>query len=372
MIIEKINNENNFYIDINLSFFDGEKTEKPTSHKLGKARDEGQVAISKEIGTAVLFICGFLTLKAFGSYMYENSVAIFQYSYNLIADIDAISNKSYLIELIIYILLQILLICLPIFAVLMIVGLIASVVQVGWHPTLKPIKPKFSAFNPVNGFKRIFSVNSLIELVKSLLKLFLVSYVIYFGLKDEITIIPTLMLMDIKASFIYIADLSLSLGIKVGVYYIIIAALDYAYQKYSHIKKLKMSKQEVKDEMKQMMGDPQVKGKIKRKMQEVSMRRMMQQVPEADVIITNPTHYAVAIKYDAEKASAPLVTAKGVDHLARRIKEVAKENKVEIVENRPLARALYNTVDIGKEIPPELYQAVAEVLAFVYKLKNNI
>jgi len=372
VIIIKSEFENNFYIDINLSFFDGEKTEKPTPKRKDESRKEGQVALSKEVGTAILFICGFLTLKIFAKYMYEKCAEVFYHDFVLISDIDNIFDINYIFGFIIHSFLNVLIICMPIFSVAMLVGLVTNLLQVGWHPTTKPLKPKLSNFNIINGFKKIVSPRSLVELVKSLLKLSIVCYAIYSCIKNEITNVQTLLLMDLFQGLIYIGNLCLNLGIRVGYYFIIIAVLDFAYQRYSFNKKLKMSKQEVKDEYKQQEGDPQIKGKIKQRMREVSMRRMMQEVPKADVIITNPTHYAVAVKYDKQKAAAPVVLAKGVDHLARRIKELAKENNVEIVENKPLARALYNTVDVGKEIPPELYQAVAEVLAFVYKLKNAI
>ncbi len=360
------------YIDINLHFFDdGEKTEQPTPKKLEKAREQGQVAMSKEIATAILLIFGFLSIKIFAGYMYDGSAEIIMYNFSLIEDIDVIFEKQYMIQFILFLLGKIFFICLPIFIVIIILGVATNVMQVGWHPTAEPLKPKLSNLSPLNGIKRMFSVRTLVEFIKSLIKLFFVIYVVYVGVVDELPIIKTLMFMNVSKGFIYVGDLCVDLGIKIGCYFVIIAAADFIYQKRSHIKKLKMSKQEVKDEYKNVEGDPQVKGQIKQKMRQASMRRMMQQVPDADVIITNPTHYAVALKYDKEKADAPIVLAKGVDHLARRIKEIAKDNDVEIVENRPLARALYNTVDVGRQIPPELYQAVADVLAFVYNLKNK-
>ncbi len=363
--------EKKLYININLHFFDGEKTEQPTPKKLEKAREQGQVAMSKEIATAILFIFGFLSIKIFAGYMYDGSAELITHNFSLIGDIDSIFEKQYMIELILFILGKIFLVCLPIFIVILILGVVTNVIQVGWHPTAEPLKPKLGNLSPLKGIKRMFSVRSLVELIKSLLKLFFVCYVIYNGVIDELPIIRTLMFMNVSKAFIYVGDLCVDLGIKVGCYFIIIAVADFIYQKRSHIKKLKMSKQEVKDEYKNIEGDPQVKGQIKQRMRQASMRRMMQQVPDADVIITNPTHYAVALKYDKEKADAPIVLAKGVDHLARRIKEIAKDSNVEIVENKPLARALYNTVDVGNQIPPELYQAVADILAFVYNLKNK-
>lgn len=370
MIINKSKYKDNFYIKLNLSFFEGDKTEKPTARKMEKAVEQGQFAISQEIATAIIFIFGFISLRSFGKYMYEKSLELFYNNFMRISDIKQIFEISYITKLISFMFLKIMIICLPIFAVIMILGLISNIAQVGWHPNVKLLKPKFSNFNPINGVKRLISFKSIIEFVKSLLKLVIIGFAIYSCLKGQISKIQTLLVMDLFLGFQYIGNLSMDIGIKVGLYFIVIAVLDYAYQRYSHIKKLKMTKQEVKDEYKMSEGDPQIKGKIKQKMREISMRRMMQEIPNADVIITNPTHYAVAIKYDSNKSIAPVVVAKGVDHLARRIKEIAKENNVEIVENKPLARALYNTVDVGKEIPQELYQAVAEVLAFVYKLRN--
>ena len=366
-----IDNKKKFYIDINLHFFEGEKTEKPTPKKLEKARDSGQVAMSKEIATAILFIFGFLSLKIFAGYMYDGSAEVVVHNFSLVEDIDKIFEKQYVVELILFILLKIFMICMPVFFVLFVLGIITNVIQVGWHPTLEPLKPSFGKLSPIKGFKRLFSVKSLVELIKSLAKIAFVCYIIYNGIIDELPTIKTLMFMNVSKGYMYIGELCVDLGIKVGCYFIIIAIADFIYQKRSHIRKLKMSKQEIKDEYKNMEGDPQVKGQIKQRMRQASMRRMMQQVPDADVIITNPTHYAVALKYDKEKADAPLVLAKGVDHLARRIKEIAKDNKVEIVENKHLARAFYNTVEVGNQIPPELYQAVADVLAFVYNLKNK-
>ncbi len=363
--------KNKFYIKINLHFFDDDKTEKPTPKKLEKARESGQVAMSQEIATTVLFIFGFLSLKIFAGYMYDGSAELVVHNFSLIEDIDKIFEEQYIVKFILFILTKIFLICLPIFAIAFVLGMLTNVIQVGWHPTLEPLKPKLGNLSPLKGIKRMFSVKSLVELIKSLLKLFFVIYIVYTGVVDELPIIKTIMFMNVSKAFIYVGDLCVNLGIKVGCYFIIIAVADFAYQKYSHLKKLKMSKQEVKDEYKNIEGDPQVKGQIKQRMRQASMRRMMQQVPDADVIITNPTHYAVALKYDKEKADAPIVLAKGVDHLARRIKEIAKDSNVEIVENRPLARALYNTVDVGNQIPPELYQAVADILAFVYNIKNK-
>ncbi len=370
MIISK--NKDNFYININLRFFSGEKTEKPTPKKRQKARSEGQVAISKEIATAITLIIGFLSLKVLGKYMYRQIAKVMNFNFTLIRDIDSIITDDYLLDLFIYLMLRAIVIVGPICIVTMIVGIVTNILQVGWHPTTKPLKPKFDAFNPATGFKRLFSPKQVVEAFISIIKIIFLVIVIYNSVKGELYQLKNIIYMDLFSGVIYICSLCVDVGLKVGYFFIIIAILDFAYQRYSHTKKLRMSKQDIKDEYKQTEGDPIIKGKIRQKMRESALKRMMQEVPGADVVITNPTHFAVAVKYDREKEGAPVVLAKGVDHLAQKIKDVARENKVEIVENKPLARALYSSVDIGKEIPPELYQSVAEVLAFVYKLKNMV
>nr|WP_317358298.1 flagellar biosynthesis protein FlhB [uncultured Tyzzerella sp.] len=372
MIVSKIKDENSFYIDINLSFFDGEKTEKATPRKKQKARSEGQVAMSKEIATAITLIVGFLSLKMLGSFMYEQIASVMNFNFTLIQDADKIISDDYLLDLFIYLMIRCMVIAGPICIVAMLVGIVTNIMQVGWHPTTKPLQPKFDAFNPATGFKRLFSFKQIVDALISIIKIAFLIIVVYNSIKDEIYPILNLAYMDLFSGVLYICNLCIDIGLKIGYFFIIIAVLDFAYQKYSHNKKLRMSKQEIKDEYKQVEGDPIIKSQIRQKMRESALKRMMQEVPGADVVITNPTHFAVAIKYDREKEGAPIVLAKGVDHLAQKIKDVARENKVEIVENKPLARALYSTVDVGKEIPPELYQAVAEVLAFVYKLKNMV
>mgnify|MGYP005769695749 CR=1 FL=1 len=372
MIVSKIKDENSFYIDINLSFFDGEKTEKATPRKKQKARSEGQVAMSKEIATAITLIVGFLSLKMLGSFMYEQIASVMNFNFTLIQDADKIISDDYLLDLFIYLMIRCMVIAGPICIVAMLVGIVTNIMQVGWHPTTKPLQPKFDAFNPATGFKRLFSFKQIVDALISIIKIAFLIIVVYNSIKDEIYPILNLAYMDLFSGVLYICNLCINIGLKIGYFFIIIAVLDFAYQKYSHNKKLRMSKQEIKDEYKQVEGDPIIKSQIRQKMRESALKRMMQEVPGADVVITNPTHFAVAIKYDREKEGAPIVLAKGVDHLAQKIKDVARENKVEIVENKPLARALYSTVDVGKEIPPELYQAVAEVLAFVYKLKNMV
>ena len=267
---------------------------------------------------------------------------------------------------------ELLILIAPIFIVGVLVVFICDVVQVKWKPTTKPLKPKFNKLNPIQGFKKIISLNSFVELIKSALKLGLVGYVAYSYLIERVGQIFILYDIGLNQAIGLMGQIVTDLGLRIAGVYMVIAFLDFAYQKWKFKEDMKMTKQEVKDEFKNQEGDPQIKGKQRQRMREASMRRMMQQLPQADVVITNPTHYAVAIKYDPDKYDAPYVIAKGEDHLAQRIKEVAKENDIEIVENKPLARMLYANVEIGGLIPPELYQAVAEVLAFVYHLKGKV
>lgn len=353
----------------------GEKTEEPTSKKLEDARKEGQVAKSKEIGNAFSLLALFLVLKIYLGPMGTRFMEVFSAVYGQIPDIVKMYNGSLPIAslhvLIRSMMLQMVIILAPVLLVGVAVAVICDVAQVKWNPTTKPLKPKFSKLNPIKGFGRIFSPNSLVELLKSVLKLALIGYMVYSYLKDKVGNIFLLYDISLNQAIGMIGEIVVDLGIRVAAVYMIIAFLDFGYQKWKFHEDMKMTKQEVKDEYKNQEGDPQIKGKQKQRMREASMRRMMQQLPEADVVITNPTHYAVAIKYEPEKYDAPYVLAKGENYLAQRIKDVAKENNIEIVENKPLARMLYANVEIGGLIPPELYQAVAEVLAFVYHLKGK-
>ena len=353
----------------------GEKTEEPTAKKLEDARKDGKVAKSKELNSAFDLIVLFLLLKVFSSYIYHGFLDTFLYTYNRIPEFvkGASKDMNGRVTSTFFqpVLTEILKLLLPFFVAGVAVCLVVSILQVGWKVTTKPMQPKFDKFNPINGFKRLFSKDSLFELVKSFAKIILIGYVAYSsisGHQDELFVLYDIPLMQ---AIILCGQVIIDAGFRIGVVYLALGLVDLIYQKHKFHEEMKMTKQEVKDEYKNTEGNPEVKGKQRQRMQEASRRRMMQDVPKADVIITNPTHLAVAIKYDANEAKAPVVLAKGEDYLALKIREKAKENHIEIVENKPLARMLYANVDIGQEIPPELYQAVAEVLAMVYNLKNN-
>ncbi len=352
----------------------GEKTEPATAKKLKDAREDGKVTKSKELTAAFDLIVLFLVLKIFISFVGERLVGIFDYVYSRMPDflkinstgVSSVAASHYMAD----ILLQMLLTMLPFLLFGFVITFLVSVVQVGWKVTGKPLKPDLNKFNPINGFKRIISKDSLFELLKSIIKIAVIFWVAYSRVKNHKEELFILYEIPLNQAIALIGSVIIDTGLYISIVYLVIGFADFAYQKHKFNEDMKMTKQEVKDEFKNTEGDPQIKGRQRRKMQETSQRRMMHDVPKADVVITNPTHLAVAVKYDADVNTAPVVLAKGEEYVAQKIKEVARENNIEIVENKPLARMLYHNVDIGTEIPPELYQAVAEVLAAVYKARN--
>jgi len=372
------NYRKNLILPYNLQWFadgeGGEKTEPATQKKLDDARKEGKVAKSKDLTQGIDLLVLFLLIKIFVGYMGERFMNLFHATLGRMAEFMSVNQKELSMAAVSTVLgnaiLELFLLIWPFLVFGFVITFIVTVYQVGWKVTAKPMEPKLSKFNPINGFKRIFSKDSLFELLKSVVKVGVIAYVAYTNIVDEADNLFILYEIDLKQAIALVGNIIIDFGIEISVIFIVIGLVDYVYQKWKFGEDMKMTKQEVKDEYKNTEGDPQIKGRIRRKMMEASQRRMMQDVPKADVVITNPTHFAVAIKYDAEVSKAPVVVAKGEDYLAQKIKEVAKENNVEIVENKPLARMLYHNVDIGAEIPPELYQAVAEVLAMVYHMKN--
>ena len=268
--------------------------------------------------------------------------------------------------------LELLIQLLPFFIVGIVIAVGINMLQFRFQVSTKPLKPKFSKLNPISGAKRLFSKEKIVELLKSIAKIILIMAIVYSTVKDDWVYLVQFYGMPLNQAIELIGSVVINMGLKISLVFMIVAFADLFYQRRKFNNDIKMTKQEVKDEYKNAEGDPQIKGKIRAKMREASQRRMMQDVPKADVVITNPTHYAVAIRYDAATGTAPVVLAKGADYVAQKIKEIARESKVEIVENKPLARMLYANVDIGQEVPPELYQAVAEVLAMVYKMQGKI
>ncbi len=359
---------------LDLTFFSAEdegRTEKGTAKKREDARKKGQVAKSQELNTAVLIIAFCALMMVVGSYMLSRIEKVLATSINGWTEALKQTEANYFYKLINEAIQDIIMISAPLWIGLFIVAFVICYVQVGYKPSGEPFQPKFSKMNPLTGLKNIISADSGFKLLISLGKVIILGFIVYKIVLSKIPVFlkfydftPLQILINLSSTVVYI-------GFYVGGAFLVLSIIDYLYQKHKFEESIKMTKQEVKEEYKNAEGDPQIKGKIRQKMREASMKRMMQAVPEADVIITNPTHFAVAIKYDADKNSAPIVIAKGVDYVAKKIKEKAKENQIQIVENKPLARTLYYTVDLGKEVPPELYGAVAEVLAFVYNINQK-
>ena len=353
----------------------GEKTEEPTAKKLSDARNEGQVAKGKDLTSAVMLLVLFMVLRFTVGNMGEGFIECFNKNYTQIGDLFTSThgeyNMQYTIALIQSAALDMLKLLIPFFGVGFIIAIVIELAQVKWKPTSKPLQPKLSKFNPINGIKRMFSVRTLVSLIKQIVILVVIFIVVYNKLKSRMSDIYMLYDIPLISAIMLLGDIIFDIGTVICVIYTIIGIADYAFEKRKFRKDMMMTKQEVKDEWKNTEGNPEVKNKIRQKMSEASRRRMMQAVPEADVVITNPTHFAVALKYEQNKGKAPVVVAKGEDYLAAKIKEAARENNIEIVENKPLARMLYYNVELDEEIPPELYQAVAEVLAFVYNIKNK-
>lgn len=368
-------------LSYNLQFFaqegpGGEKTEEPTAKKKQDTRKEGKVPKSKELSSGVELIALFLILKFWVGHMGENFMKLFSEIYEKIPTYTTYWNGHIVREdykvLINNVYVKLLVQLLPFFVVGIVIAVGVNMLQFKFQISTKPLKPKFSKLNPISGMKRLFSKDKIVELIKSIAKIVLIMFIVYSTVKDDWVYLVKFYGMPLNQAIEAIGNIVINMGLKISLVFMIVAFVDLIYQRRKFNNDIKMTKQEVKDEYKNAEGDPQIKGKIRSKMREASQRRMMQDVPKADVVITNPTHFAVAIKYDASTGSAPIVLAKGADYVAQKIKEIARENKVEIVENKPLARMLYANVDIGQEVPPELYQAVAEVLAMVYKMQGKI
>lgn len=359
-----------YKMDLQL-FAEGEKTEKPSPKKRRDGREEGQILQSKEINTVVILFSCFLALKIFGGFMTNELSKFMVNMFEELADVETFLDPSNLMINALGILTIFTIVIGPMLMVAFISSLIVNYFQVGFLFTTKTLKIKLDRLNPVEGFKKMFSKKALVELVKSVLKVGLVGYIAYsYGL-SQMTRIVKYPNMQPLAFFINFSNLIYGFVLRILGILLLLSFMDYFFQWREHEKNLMMSKQELKEEYKQTEGDPIIKGKIKEKQRQMAMSRMMQDIPTADVIITNPTHYAVAIKYDKDKFDAPYLVGKGVDLIAQNIKKLAKENDIPIVENKPLARGIYASIEIDDAIPEELYEAVAEVLAYVYSLKNE-
>lgn len=368
-------NVTNFNINISKSetlnwiFFADEKTEDPTPKKLQDARKKGQVPKSPDLISVFILLIAYFIFKVFGNHFYSSIYNFLKMNFSKSFNINLTRGYVALLlkDSMYFYIITVMIILLP----FMVGGVIANLLQTGFVKSGEPLKPKLSKLNPIEGFKKIFSKKSLFNLVKTLFKLLLVGYIAYSYIKDNLSKIFSVTGLSLKALYPFVGSILSSLVFRIVLILGIISIVDFIYQKYDFKKGLKMTKHEVKEEFKQMEGDPMIKSQRRQKQRQMAMNRMISDIPDATVIITNPTHLAIAIKYDNDGDSAPIVVAKGADYIAKKIRETAKEHKIPILENKPLARTLYKNVEINEEIPIELYQAVAEILAIVYQMEQK-
>lgn len=349
--------------------FSDDKTEEATPKKKSDSRKKGQLPRSKDIGLAITLIAITLVIITLSGFIVTNFKNNIIYFLGNVSNIELTEGELKQINLLV--LGKIFIVMMPVILPIMIAGVVSSLIQTGFLVVKDAIKPSFGKLNPINGFKNMFSKKSLVELLKNLILITVVIYIAYSYIKDNFNEIMQIGSIYLPSLGVEIKGLITGIFIKICIFLIVISVIDYIVQYILFQKEIKMSKQEVKEEYKQMEGDPQIKSKIKQKQREISQRRMMESVKDATVVITNPTHLAVAIKYTEGEMQAPRLLAKGADNIALKIKEKAYESKIPIIENKPLARLIYESVDIEKEIPQEMYQAVAEVLAMVYKLEKS-
>ncbi|MBQ5332350.1 MAG: flagellar biosynthesis protein FlhB [Oscillospiraceae bacterium] len=352
-----------------------EKTEEATEKKRRDARKKGQVLKSQDVAVVCSLFLSFFVLRITASSVFSRlgnfMTKYFSMAGEGIGDVKYIGKESFARGIATDFFVIFFITTGALLAVSFITAIVSTGIQTKFLISFESLKFKLDKLNPINGIKRMFSLKGLFELAKSLIKMILLIVVVYNEIKDRLPEIVRLMFMEPIKGVVYIAETVFSIVMTLGMVFIAVAAVDFMFQRYSYENDLKMTKQEVKDEYKQMEGDPKIKSKRRAIQQQMANQRMMQAVPEADVIIRNPTHFAVALKYDPEKSSAPVVTAKGKDLAALRIADVAAEHDVPTVENKPLARGIYEKVEVGREIPAEFYQAAADVLWFVYNLKKK-
>ena len=349
----------------------GERTEKATPKRRRDERKKGNVLQSKDIVTVFTLIGGFYALKLtfMSSYSALKGCMLKYFSY---MQNKAELSQDLIREMAFDSVLVAARIIAPLMACIVFLSIAATVFQTKPLFVLDSLKPKFNRLSPLQGFKKIFSVRSIVEVFKGIIKISILFYLLYDFIGKQIIELPKLFTLEIPAACGYMFQTVFNMALRIGMAFAVISVFDFFYQRWEYERQLKMSKQEIKEEYKQLEGDPQVKGKIKELQRKMAMSRMMQQVPDADVVIRNPTHFAVALHYDPEKHVAPILLAKGQDEMALRIVRVAEENEIFIVENKPLARAIYATTDLNQQLPPEFYGAVAEILVHVYRLNHKI
>ncbi|RPF55980.1 flagellar biosynthesis protein FlhB [Aquisalibacillus elongatus] len=354
---------------LDIQFFNQEKTEKATPKKKQDSRKKGQVAKSQDINTSIMLFFIFIFFIVFGSTMGKVLTGMYTYSFTEFIhwDLTAANIESIFFQSTI----EAVKVVLPIMVVAMVSAFLANYIQIGFLFAPEAIKFDLKKVDPIKGFKRIFSARALVEFVKSMLKILSIGAICFAVIWINKDAMMLLSMKSVNESIQFFGQLTIWMGIASSLVLMFLAIPDFIYQRYDYEKNIKMSKQDVKDENKNIEGDPLIKSRIKERQRQMSQQRMMSEVPEADVVITNPTHYSIAVKYDENRSDAPIVVAKGVDYVAFRIREVAKANDVMLVENRWLARNLYQVVDLNEEIPEDFFQAVAEVLAYVYNMQRK-
>ena len=347
----------------------GEKTEEPTPNKIREARKKGQIAKSQELTAAVMLIVSFYTFKLTGGLMLERIAGHTSMVFNLL---DLEFSSAMVGMLLMEALKTILLSLGPLISIVFIMVIIIESLQTGFLFSLEALTPKFENLNPINGFKKFFALKQYIELLKSIIKMAAVGTVLFFTIKELYPLVSQSQQQTPFSLIALVGKIVMDTVTRVAIIYFALAIFDYFYQKYEYIKSLKMSKKEIKEEYKRLEGDPIVKQRQREAQRAMSQGRQMGQVPDADVVVTNPTHIAVAIKYDpSNDTSVPMVVAKGARLIAEQIKQIADQHNIPIIENPPLARSLFKQVEIGHFIPRESFNVVAEILAFVFHIKNK-
>jgi len=346
-----------------------ERTEEGTPKRREEAREKGRVARSREVSSVAGLAACLIYFYFNATGLLEKITAIMTSTFRSAGRVTiGIDNVQLLL---VGLLFKVFILLMPIFIVVFVVGVIANVIQVGALFSPSAIQPELSKIDPLKGLQRLFSMNSFVELIKNILKMLIIGMVCYLVIKNEINGFQPLAEQTVWEILLYLGKITFKILLTTCWILIILAIMDYVYQRWEYEKGLRMSRQEIKEEFKNSDGDPAIKARIKRLQREMSRKRMMAAVPKADVIITNPTHLAVAIRYDQDSGIAPCVVAKGADFIAEKIKNIAKENNIPIMENKPLAQVLYKMVQLDETIPENLYRSVAEVLAFVYGLKKQ-
>lgn len=346
-----------------------DRTEAPTDKRRSESRSKGNVLKSTEINSVFVLLAGLMLLKFFGPWMMRHIVVYIREMIGLISHPQA--DLAFVISLVVKAIEVVCFISWPVCVGVMVIGLSANLIQVGFLFTFEPLVPKLEKLNVISGFGRLFSLRSVVEMFKNVLKLAIIGFVAYITVKGEFGKFIGLCDTTPGAILMFMIAVSFKVILRIALVLLVLAIFDYVYQRYEHEKGLKMTKQEIKEEHKQAEGDPQIKQRVRSLQREMARRRMMQEVPKATVVVTNPTHIAIAMRYEPSEMESPKVIAKGKRLIAEQIKKIALDAGVPIIEDKPLARAMYDKVNVGDDIPVEFFSAVAEILAYVYKLRKK-